>query len=101
MEVMSMACFFLAALITLFIDGYKVKGIRLTERIMLYLTGYVMRPAAATIWMVATLYIVLRFNLKGLAVVSVLIVACWIAWIMAVYESVVDEEEVKKDEAAR
>lgn len=98
---MSMACFFLAALITLFIDGYKVNGIRLTSRIMLYLTGYIMRPAAATLWLVVTLYIVLRFGLKGLAVVSVLIVACWIAWIMAVYESVVDEEGAKKDEAAR
>ena len=98
---MSMACFFLAATVVLFVDGYEVKGIRLTSRIMLYLTGYIMRPAAATLWLVVTLYIVLRFNLKGLAVVSVLIVSCWIAWIMAVYESVVDEEEAKKDEAAR
>ncbi len=98
---MSMACFFLAATIVLFVDGFEVKGIRLTSRIMLYLTGYIMRPAAVTLWLVVTLYIVLRFNLKGLAVVSVLIVACWIAWIMAVYESVVDEGKVKKDEAAR
>lgn len=97
---MSMACFFLAATVVLFVDGYEVKGIRLTSRVMLYFTGYVMRPAAATIWMVATLYIVLRFQMKGLAVVGVLIVACWIAWIMAVAESITDEE-VKKDEAAR
>lgn len=98
---MSMACFFLAATIVLFVDGFEAHGIRLTERIMLYLTGYIMRPAAATIWLIVTLYIVLRFNLKGLAVVSVLIVSCWIAWIMTVYESVVDEEEAEKDEAAR
>ncbi len=97
---MSMACFFLAALITLFIDGYKVNGIRLTSRIMLYLTGYIMRPAAATLWMVVVLYLVMKYQVKGLAVVSVLIVACWIAWIMAVAESITDEE-VKKDEAAR
>lgn len=97
---MSMACFFLAATIVLFVDGFEAHGIRLTGRIMLYLTGYVMRPAAATLWMVVVLYIVLRFQMKGLAVVCVLIVACWIAWIMAVAESITDEE-VKKDEAAR
>lgn len=98
---MSMTCFFLAATIVLFVDGFEAHGIRLTSRITLYMTGYIMRPAAATLWLVVTLYIVLRFQMKGLAVVGVLIVACWIAWIMAVYESVVDEEEAKKDEAAR
>ena len=92
---MSMACFFLAATVVLFVDGYEVKGIRLTSRVMLYFTGYVMRPAAATIWMVATLYIVLRFQMKGLAVVGVLIVACWIAWIMAVAESITRDEQNK------
>ncbi len=97
---MSMACFFLAATIVLFVDGFEVKGIRLTSRIMLYLTGYIMRPAAATLWMVVVLYLVMKYQVKGLAVVSVLIVACWIAWIMAVAESITDEE-VKKDEAAR
>lgn len=97
---MSMTCFFLAATIVLFVDGFEVKGIRLTSRIMLYLTGYIMRPAAATLWMVVVLYLVMKYQVKGLAVVSVLIVACWIAWIMAVAESITDEE-VKKDEAAR
>ena len=97
---MSMACFFLAATIVLFVDGFEVKGIRLTSRIMLYLTGYIMRPAAATLWMVVVLYLVMKYQVKGLAVVSVLMVACWIAWIMAVAESITDEE-VKKDEAAR
>lgn len=97
---MSMPCFFLAATIVLFVDGFEVKGIRLTSRIMLYLTGYIMRPAAATLWMVVVLYLVMKYQVKGLAVVSVLIVACWIAWIMAVAESITDEE-VKKDEAAR
>lgn len=97
---MSMACFFLAATIVLFVDGFEVKGIRLTSRIMLYLTGYIMRPAAATLWMVVVLYLVMKYQVKGLAVVSVLIVACWIAWIMAVAESITDGE-VKKDEAAR
>ena len=97
---MSMACFFLAATIVLFVDGFEVKGIRLSSRIMLYLTGYIMRPAAATLWMVVVLYLVMKYQVKGLAVVSVLIVACWIAWIMAVAESITDEE-VKKDEAAR
>lgn len=97
---MSKACFFLAATIVLFVDGFEVKGIRLTSRIMLYLTGYIMRPAAATLWMVVVLYLVMKYQVKGLAVVSVLIVACWIAWIMAVAESITDEE-VKKDEAAR
>ena len=97
---MSMACFFLAATIVLFVDGFEVKGIRLTSRIMLYLTGYIMRPAAATLWMVVVLYLVMKYQVKGLAVVSVLIVACWIAWIMAVAESIT-YEEVKKDEAAR
>ena len=97
---MSMACFFLAATIVLFVDGFEVKGIRLTSRIMLYLTGYIMRPAAATLWMVVVLYLVMKYQVKGLAVVSVLIVACWIAWIMAVAESITDEE-VKKDVAAR
>lgn len=98
---MSMVCFFLAATVVLFVDGYEVKGIRLTSRIMLYMTGYVMRPAAATLWMVVVLYLVMKYQVKGLAVVGVLIAACWISWIMAVYESVVDEEEAKKDEAAR
>ncbi|WP_130849210.1 hypothetical protein [Intestinimonas timonensis] len=88
---MSMACFFLAATIVLFVDGFEVKGIRLTSRIMLYLTGYIMRPAAATLWMVVVLYLVMKYQVKGLAVVSVLIVACWIAWIMAVAESITDE----------
>ena len=97
---MSMACFFLAATIVLFVDGFEVKGIRLTSRIMLYSTGYIMRPAAATLWMVVVLYLVMKYQVKGLAVVSVLIVACWIAWIMAVAESITDGE-VKKDEAAR
>ena len=97
---MSMACFFLAATIVLFVDGFEVKGIRLTSRIMLYLTGYIMRPAAATLWMVVVLYLVMKYQVKGLAVVSVLIVACWIAWIMAGAESITDEE-VKKDDAAR
>ena len=92
---MSMACFFLAATIVLFVDGFEVKGIRLTSRIMLYLTGYIMRPAAATLWMVVVLYLVMKYQVKGLAVVSVLIVACWIAWIMAVAESITDEESCK------
>ena len=50
-----------------------------------------MRPAAATLWMVVVLYLVMKYQVKGLAVVSVLIVACWIAWIMAVAESITDE----------
>ena len=97
---MSMACFFLAAFLVLIIDGYEAKGTRLTSRIMMYFTGYVMRPAASTIWLVVVLYLVMKYQVKGLAVVGVLIVACWIAWIMAVAESITDEE-VKKDEAAR
>lgn len=63
---MSMACFFLAATIVLFVDGFEVKGIRLTSRIMLYLTGYIMRPAAATLWMVVVLYLVMKYQVKAL-----------------------------------
>ena len=98
---MNLACFALAALLTILADGYEKDGVRLPSWIMMHLTGYVMRPAAATLWMIATLWIIMRYQLRGIVVVVILTVACWIAWVIAVGESVIYEEEVGKNEADR
>lgn len=98
---MNLACFALAALITLYADGFEKDGVRLPTWVMMHFTGYIMRPAAATLWMIATLYIIMRYQLRGIVVVVILTVACWIAWVIAVGESVIYEEEVGKNEANR
>ena len=98
---MNLACFALAALITLYADGYEKDGVRMPSWIMMHITGHIMRPAAATLWMIATLYIIMRFQLRGLLVVVILTVACWIAWVIAVGESVIYGEEVNPNEANR
>lgn len=98
---MNLACFALAALLTIFADGFEIDGIRMPSWIMMHFTGYIMRPAAATLWMIATLYIIMRFQLRGMVVVAILTVACWIAWAISVGESVIYEEEVKSNEANR
>lgn len=97
----NLACFALAALLTIFADGFEIDGIRMPSWIMMHITGHIMRPAAATLWMIATLYIIMRYQLRGIVVVVILTVACWIAWVIAVGESVIYEEEVGKNEANR
>ena len=98
---MNLACFALAALLTIFADGFEKDGVRLPTWVMMHFTGHIMRPAAATLWMIATLYIIMRFQLRGLLAVAILTVACWIAWVIAVGESVIYGEEVGKNEANR
>lgn len=98
---MNLACFALAALITLYADGFEKDGVRLPTWVMMHFTGHIMRPAAATLWMIATLYIIMRYQLRGLIVVVILTVACWIAWAISVGESVIYEEEGKSNEANR
>lgn len=98
---MNLACFALAALITLYADGYEKDGVRLPSWIMMHFTGYIMRPAAATLWMIAMLWIIMRYQLRGLVVVVILTVACWIDWLIAFCESVIYEEEAGKNEANR
>ena len=98
---MNLACFALAALITLFADGYEKDGVRLPTWVMMHFTGYIMRPAAATLWMIATLWIIMRYQLRGLLAVAILTVACWIAWVIAVGESVIYGEEGKSNEENR
>ena len=98
---MNLACFALAAFLVLIADGFEIDGIRMPSWIMMHITGHIMRPAAATLWMIATLYIIMRFQLRGLLAVAILTVACWIAWVIAVGESVIYEEEAGKNEANR
>ena len=98
---MNLACFALAAFLVLIADGYEKDGVRLPTWVMMHFTGYIMRPAAATLWMIATLWIIMRFQLRGMVVVVILTVACWIAWAISVGESVIYEEEVKSNEANR
>lgn len=69
--------------------------------LMRYVTGYEMQPTMAVIWMTTLLYVIIRYDLRGLAVAGILTVACWISWLIAFYESVIYEEEVKSNEANR
>lgn len=98
---MNLACFALAAFLVLIADGFEKDGVRLPTWVMMHFTGYIMRPAAATLWMIAMLWIIMRYQLRGMVVVAILTVACWIAWVIAVGESVIYEEEVGKNEANR
>lgn len=98
---MNLACFALAAFLVLIADGFEKDGVRLPTWVMMHFTGYIMRPAAATLWMIAMLWIIMRYQLRGMVVVAILTVACWIAWVIAVGESVIYEEEVKSNEANR
>ena len=98
---MNLACFSLAAFLVLIADGYEKDGVRLPSWVMMHFTGHIMRPAAATMWMIATLYIIMRFQLRILVVVAILTVACWIAWGIAVGESVIYGEEGKSNEENR
>ena len=98
---MNLACFALVALLAILFDGFEKDGIRLPSWVMMHITGHIMRPAAATLWMIATLYIIMRYQLRGIVVVVILTVACWIAWVIAVGESVIYEEEAGKNEANR
>ena len=69
--------------------------------LMRYVTGYEMQPTMAVIWMTTLLYVIIRYDLRGLVVAGILTVACWIAWAIAVGESVIYEEKVKSNEANR
>ena len=70
--------------------------------LMRYVTGYEMQPTMAVIWMTVLLYIIIRYDLRGLAVAGILTVACWIAWLIAFCEAVIHaKEEGKANEANR
>lgn len=70
--------------------------------LMRYVTGYEMQPTMAVIWMTVLLYVIIRYDLRGLAVAGILTVACWIAWLIAFCESTIYEtEEGKANEANR
>ena len=68
---------------------------------MRYVTGYEMQPTMAVIWMTVLLHVIIRYDLRGLAVAGILTVACWIAWLIAFCEAVIYEKEVKSNEANR
>ena len=103
----SLMAFVLSLAITLFVDFFVLKPIHETYVpcpvwLMRYVTGYEMQPTMAVIWMTVLLYIIIRHDLRGLAVAGILTVACWIAWLIAFCESVIYEnEEVKSNEANR
>lgn len=103
----SLISFVLALVITLFADFFMMKPIKenyvpCPVWLMRYVTGYEMQPTMAVIWMTVLLYIIIRYDLRGLAVAGILTVACWIAWLIAFCESVIYEnEEVKSNEANR
>lgn len=70
--------------------------------LMRYVTGYEMQPTMAIIWMAVLLYVIIRYDLRGLAVAGILTVACWIAWLIAFCEyTIYETEEVKSNEANR
>lgn len=102
----SLISFVLALAITLFADFFVMKPIHETYVpcpvwLMRYVTGYEMQPTMAVIWMTVLLYVIIRYDLRGLAVAGILTVACWISWLIAFCESVIYEEEVKSNEANR
>lgn len=103
----SLISFVLALAITLFADFFVMKPIHETYVpcpvwLMRYVTGYEMQPTMAVIWMTTLLYVIIRFDLRGLAVAGILTVACWISWLIAFCESTIYEtEEVKSNEANR
>lgn len=102
----SLISFVLALAITLFADFFVMKPIHeiyvpCPVWLMRYVTGYEMQPTMAVIWMTTLLYVIIRFDLRGLAVAGILTVACWISWLIAFCESVIYEEEVKSNEANR
>lgn len=97
----SLISFVLALVITLFADFFVTKPILETYVpcpvwLMRYVTGYEMQPTMAVIWMTVLLYIIIRYDLRGLAVAGILTVACWIAWLIAFCESVIYENEEMK-----
>lgn len=61
--------------------------------IMYYFTGYLMTPAAATLWFAVCLWILLRFRLTGVIILLVLFLACRIAWIIALVEVINSEKK--------
>lgn len=102
----SLISFVLALAITLFADFFVMKPIHETYVpcpvwLMRYVTGYEMQPTMAVIWMTTLLYVIIRYDLRGLAVAGILTVACWIAWLIAFCEAAIYEEEVKSNEANR
>lgn len=103
----SLISFVLALAITLFADFFVMKPIHeiyvpCPVWLMRYVTGYEMQPTMAVIWMTTLLYVIIRFDLRGLAVAGILTVACWISWLIAFCESTIYEtEEVKSNEANR
>lgn len=106
MSSVSLISFVLALAITLFADFFVTKPIHETYVpcpvwLMRYVTGYEMQPTMAVIWMTTLLYVIIRYDLRGLVVAGILTVACWIAWAIAVGESVIYEEKVKSNEANR
>lgn len=97
----SLISFVLALVITLFADFFVMKPIKenyvpCPVWLMRYVTGYEMQPTMAVIWMTVLLYVIIRYDLRGLAVVGILTVACWIAWLIAFCESVIYENEEMK-----
>lgn len=97
----SLISFVLALVITLFADFFVTKPIHETYVpcpvwLMRYVTGYEMQPTMAVIWMTVLLYVIIRYDLRGLAVAGILTVACWIAWLIAFCESVIYENEEMK-----
>lgn len=100
----SQMAFVLSLAITLFVDFFVLKPIKETYVpypmwLMRYVTGYEMQPTMAVIWMTVLLYLIIRYDLRGLAVAGILMVACWIAWLIAFCEAVIHaEEEVKSNE---
>ena len=103
----SLISFVLALVITLFADFFTMKPIKenyvpCPVWLMRYVTGYEMQPTMAVIWMTVLLYVIIRYDLRGLAVAGILTVACWIAWLIAFCEATIYEtEEVKSNEANR
>lgn len=103
----SLRAFVLSLTITLFVDFCVMKPIKenyvpCPVWLMRYVTGYEMQPTMAVIWMTTLLYVIIRFDLRGLAVAGILTVACWISWLIAFCESTIYEtEEVKSNEVNR
>ena len=70
--------------------------------LMRYVTGYEMQPTMAVIWMTTLLYVIIRYDLRGLAVSGILTVSCLIAWLIAFCEyTIYETEEVNSNESNR
>lgn len=61
--------------------------------VMYCFTGYMMAPAAATVWFASCLFILMELQLKGLLVLFILFLACRIAWFIAFAECIIYDEK--------